>query len=305
MNLAGKSLISINDYAKSDWLKILKLAGQFEQKPPGHILSGKVIANLFFEPSTRTRLSFESAVHRLGGDVIGISESGSSSTAKGESLKDSISTICNYSDLIVIRHPLEGSARLAAEYASVPVINGGDGANQHPTQTLLDLYSIQKTQGKLEGLTIAFLADLKYSRTVHTLVRALCQFKCSFIFISPLQLKIPDHLRLELKNKNITFQETSEVKEALKVCDVLYSNRIQRERFADPLEYEQVKSSLRLSRSMLTKTKPNMKIMNPLPRINEIDEDVDKDPRAYYFEQARNGIYTRQALIASILGVAP
>lgn len=303
-SLVGKSLISISDYSKDEWLKILDLAAQFEQKPPGNLLSGKVIASLFFEPSTRTRLSFESAVHKLGGDVIGFSEATNSSTAKGESLKDSIRTICSYSDLMVIRHPLEGSARLASEYATVPVINGGDGANQHPTQTLLDLYSIRKTQGALEGLTIAFLADLKYSRTVHTLTRALSRFKCAFIFVAPPELRIPEHLRYELVQKNVKFKETTEVNEAIKVCDVLYSNRIQRERFADPLEYEQVKNSLRLTKKMLDGTKPNLKIMNPLPRINEIDEDVDDDPKAYYFEQARNGLYTRQALIASILGAA-
>ncbi len=300
--MAGKSLISISDYSKNDWLAILALAVKFEKKPPGNILAGKEIASLFFEPSTRTRLSFESAIHKMGGNVIGISSAGSSSVAKGESLKDGMRTISNYADLIIIRHPLEGSARLAAEYATVPVINGGDGANQHPTQTLLDLYSIQKTQGTLEGLTIAFLADLKYSRTVHSLVHALSEFKSSFIFVSPSQLRIPDNLRHELLKKNISFQETTDLSKSVKYCDVLYANRIQRERFADPLEYEQVKDSLRLSKSMLVKTKPNMKIMNPLPRVNEIDEDVDQDKRAYYFEQTLNGIYTRQAIIASILG---
>lgn len=302
MSLVGKSLISITDYSKAEWLKVLEIADRFEQKPPGSILADKVVASLFFEPSTRTRLSFESAAHKLGGSVIGFSDATNSSIAKGESLKDSIRTVCSYADLIVMRHPLEGSARLAAEYASVPVINGGDGANQHPTQTLLDLYSIKKTQGKLEELTIAFLADLKYSRTVHTLVRALSQFNCSFIFVAPPELRIPDHLRFELTKKNIKFKETSEASKAIGVCDVLYSNRIQRERFADPLEYQQVKNSLKLTKSMLTNTKPNLKIMNPLPRINEIDEDVDTDPRAYYFEQARNGIYARQALMASMLG---
>lgn len=304
MILEGKSLISIADYTKKDWLAILKIAQEFEKKPPGKLLISKVIACLFFEPSTRTRLSFESAILQLGGGVVGFSEAGSSSAAKGESLKDTIRTISNYADLIVMRHPLEGSARLAKDYASVPVINGGDGANQHPTQTLLDLYSILKTQGTLDGLTVAFLADLKYSRTVHSLVHALSEFNCSFIFISPPQLRMPDNLRFELKNKRRAFVESNDLRDALGVCDILYANRIQKERFADPLEYEQVKNSLRLTKKMLARTKPNLKILDPLPRVNEIAEDVDDDKRAYYFAQTKNGIYTRQALISAILGVA-
>ena len=305
MGLKGKSLVSITDYSKNEWLAILKLAAKFEKKPPKNLLAGKVVANLFFEPSTRTRLSFESATQKLGGSIIGFADSQSTSTKKGESLKDTIRMASGYSDLIVIRHPLEGSARLAAEYASVPVINGGDGDNQHPTQTLLDLYSIQKTQKRLDKLTVAFFADLKYSRTVHSLTYALSQFaKNTFMFVAPAELKIPDNLRLELKNRKVPYKEFTDVTKILGSCDILYANRIQKERFADPLEYERVKNSLVLSKKMLADTKPNMKILNPLPRINEINEDVDSDPRAYYFEQARNGIYIRQALIAMILGVA-
>lgn len=304
MSLAGKSLISITDYTQKEWLSVLSRAKQFETKSPGAILSGKLIACLFFEPSTRTRLSFEAAVQRLGGTVIGFDQAGSSSISKGESLKDTVRTVSGYADLIVIRHPLEGSARLAAEYASVPVINAGDGSNQHPTQTLLDLYSIKKTQATLQGLTVGFLADLKYSRTVHSLVYALSHFNTSFVFVSPTNLKIPDNIRYLLHEKGIQFRETSNVLEAIPVCDILYANRVQKERFAEAIEYEKVKHSLRLSRSMLGDAKPNLKILNPLPRVNEIDEDVDSDPRAYYFTQSGGGVYIRQALVADILEVA-
>lgn len=303
MDLSSKSLISITDYSPREWLAVLDRAEQFESAPSTPILGGKLVACLFFEPSTRTRLSFESAVQRLGGTVIGFDQAGSSSISKGESLKDTIRTVSNYADLIVVRHPLEGSARLAAEYATVPVINAGDGSNQHPTQTLLDLYSIRKTQGALSGLTIGFMADLKYSRTVHSLVYALSHFDNQFIFVSPPELKIPDHVRFMLDKRRLIYRETDDVLEAIPNCDVLYANRIQKERFAEAIEYEKVKHSLRLSKSMLKETKPNLRILNPLPRVNEIDEDIDGDKRAYYFEQSRNGVYTRQALVSHMLGV--
>lgn len=303
MSLAGKSLISITDYSKNDWLAILSLAEKFEQNPPGNILQGKVVASLFFEPSTRTRLSFESAVQKLGGTVIGFDQAGSSSTSKGETLKDTIRMVSGYADLIVMRHPLEGSARLAAEYATVPVINAGDGANQHPTQTLLDLYSIQKTQGSLDNLSISFVGDLKYGRTIHSTLQAMSHFKSSFTFVSPPELVIPESLRLELDAAKIPYREISDLMAALPSSDILYMTRIQKERFADPIEYEQVKNAFVLNRDMLKKTKRNLRIMHPLPRVNEIDEDVDEDKRAYYFEQARNGLYTRQSIIANIMGV--
>lgn len=302
MSLLGKSLISINDYTKKDWLKILKLAGRFEQKAPGNILAGKVVACLFFEPSTRTRLSFESAVQKLGGSVIGFDQAGSSSTAKGESLKDSIRTVSNYADLIVMRHPQEGSARLAAEYATVPVINAGDGSNQHPTQTLLDLYSIQKTQNTLEGLTLTFVGDLKYGRTMHSTLQAMSHCKPSFIFVSPPELVIPESLRRELEEAHVPYEELTTLDAALPVSDILYMTRIQKERFANPIEYEQVKNSYVLRADMLKKIKPKFKILHPLPRVNEISEDVDTTSGAYYFQQAGGGLYTRQALIATILG---
>lgn len=305
MSLAGKSLISISDYTKSDWLNILKKAKQFEKKQPGNILAGKVVASLFFEPSTRTRLSFESAVQKLGGSVIGFDQAGSSSTSKGESLKDTIRTVSNYADLIVIRHPLEGSARLASEYATVPVVNAGDGSNQHPTQTLLDLYSIQKTQRSLNNLTITFVGDLKYGRTMHSTLQAMSQFKSSFLLVSAPELVIPESLRRELEESTSSYKELADLGAALPQSDIVYMTRIQKERFADPIEYEQVKNRYVLRANMVSGTKPNLKVLHPLPRNNEIDEDVDQDKKAYYFEQALNGVYTRQAIVASILGVNP
>lgn len=303
MSLKGKSLISINDYTKSEWLNILKIAKRFEAKPPKNLLAGKVIASLFFEPSTRTRLSFESAVAKLGGSYISFSDSKSTSTKKGESLKDTIRVVSKYADLLVMRHPVEGSARLASEYATVPVINGGDGANQHPTQTLLDMYAIQKTQGKLEGLKIGFAGDLKYSRTIHSLIHAMAEFNTNFVLASPMQLDAPDSILLELESKKCKFEATHSLVKAVTGTDILYINRVQQERFADPLEYEVVKNVFILKPEHLKNTKKNFKILNPLPRINEIDEAVDDDPRAYYFNQVEGGVYIRQALIASILGL--
>jgi len=266
-------------------------------------LDGKVVATLFFEPSTRTRLSFESAVNYLGGKVIGFSDASSSSVKKGESLKDTILTVCNYSDLIVMRHPREGSARYASEVSTKPIINAGDGANQHPTQCLLDLYSIRKTQGKLEDLDIVFVGDLKYGRTVHSLVIAMTNFNCRFHLVSPLELKLPSSVKIHIKEKKLEYYQYTDLCEAIPKADIIYMTRIQRERFSDPIEYEKVKNSYILNKSLLTDAKPNMKILHPLPRVNEIDEDVDSMPQAYYFQQAQNGLYVRQALLKLILGV--
>jgi aspartate carbamoyltransferase catalytic subunit len=303
MSLGGKSLISINDYSKDEWLQVLDLAKKFEKSPNQNILTGKVVACLFFEPSTRTRLSFETAVQRLGGSVIGFSDVNSTSGKKGESLKDTVRVVSKYADLIIIRHPLEGSARLASEYASVPIINAGDGTNQHPTQTLLDLYSIQKTQGTLTGLTVALGGDLRYNRTALTLIRALVSFKTQFIFISPAQLKIPDNLRYFLQKNKTLFEETTKL-DAIVNADLLYVNRIKKEYFPDLLEYERVKDKFILTASVLEGTKPNFKVLHALPRINEISEDVDSNSQAYYFEQAYNGFLVRESLISSILGIA-
>lgn len=302
--MKNKSLVSINDYSKDEILHILDLAEDFEANPRQKILSNHVIASLFFEPSTRTRLSFESAINQLGGRVIGFSDAGSSSVKKGESLRDTIQTVSLYSDLIVMRHPLEGSARFASEVSDTPIINAGDGANQHPTQCLLDLYSIRKTQGSLDNLSIAFVGDLKYGRTVHSLVIALSMFEnVKFHLVSPLELKLPRSVKNFIKDSGLTYEQYDDIAQIVDDVDILYMTRIQRERFADPMEYERVKNAYILNNSMLENSKKNLKILHPLPRVNEISEDVDNNSKAYYFQQAENGVYVRQALLASILGL--
>ncbi len=301
--MKNRSLISISDFSKEEAMQILDRAVEFEKHPIQKILENFVVATLFFEPSTRTRLSFESAVNRLGGKVIGFTDSASSSVQKGESLKDTIKTVCNYSDLIVMRHPREGSARFASEVASVPVINAGDGANQHPTQCLLDLYSIRKTQHRLDNLSIAFVGDLKYGRTVHSLVIAMCNFNTTFHLVSPVELKLPSSVKFHIKEKQLEYYQYTELTDAVHKADIIYMTRIQKERFSDPIEYEKVKNSYILSSKLLGNARPHMKVLHPLPRVNEISEDVDEMPQAYYFEQALNGVYVRQALLASILGV--
>jgi aspartate carbamoyltransferase catalytic subunit len=299
----NKSLVSISDFSKDEILRILRLAADFEANPNQKLLDGKVVASLFFEPSTRTRLSFETAINRLGGRVIGFSDSSSSSTSKGETLKDTIKMVSNYADLIVMRHPLEGSARYASEQSRVPVINAGDGANQHPSQTLLDLYSIQKTQGKLDNLTIFMVGDLKYGRTVHSLLMAMSHFSPIFHFIAPDELKMPDEYKLFLDEKGIPYFEHKEFDGIIDQADILYMTRVQKERFAEPMEYEKVKNIYVLRNCMLKTAKENMRILHPLPRVNEIHTDVDANPKAYYFQQAENGVYARMAIIASILGL--
>lgn len=281
----------------------MELAAHFEANPNQDLLKGKVVACLFFEPSTRTRLSFETAINRLGGRVVGFSDSSTSSATKGETLKDTIKMVSNYADLIVMRHPLEGAARYASEQSSVPIINAGDGANQHPTQTLLDLYSIQKTQGRLTDLNIFMVGDLKYGRTVHSLLMAMMHFNPVFNLISPDELKMPTEYKMMLYNSGIPYHEHHEITDALNEADILYMTRVQKERFSDPIEYEKVKNVHILRNSMLDRSKPNLRVLHPLPRVNEIDVDVDENPKAYYFEQAKNGMYTRMAIIASILGL--
>jgi aspartate carbamoyltransferase catalytic subunit len=299
-----KDLISITDYSKDEYLRIMELAKEFEKEPNQDLLSGKVVASLFFEPSTRTRLSFETAINRLGGKIIGFADSGSSSVKKGETLHDTIRMVNNYADLIVIRHPLEGAARYAAEVASVPVLNAGDGANQHPTQTLLDMYSILKTQGTLDNLNIFMVGDLKYGRTVHSLLMAMSQFeKPVFNFIAPDELLMPDEYKLYLREKGIRYFEHKEFTDIISEADIIYMTRVQKERFSDPIEYEKVKNVYILRNSMLKKTKPNVRVLHPLPRINEIHPDVDLNEKAYYFEQARNGVFTREAIIAHTMNL--
>lgn len=301
--MKNKSLISITDFSKSDYLKVLELAEQFENGNYEKILDDTVIASLFFEPSTRTRLSFESAIQRLGGKIVGFSETSNTSISKGESLKDTILTVCNYSDLIVMRHPIEGSARYAAEVSSVPVINAGDGSNQHPTQCLLDLYSIKKTQGKLEDLNIFLVGDLKYGRTIHSLIMAMANFNPVFNFISPPSLKIPNEYKIFLEENNIKYYEHEKFNDIISVADVMYVTRVQRERFSDPVDFEKVKQSYILKNKHLENSKDNLRILHPLPRVTEIHPEVDDNPKAYYFQQALNGVYVRMAIICLILGL--
>lgn len=298
-----RSLTSINDFSKEEYSKIIELAQYFENNPNQNLLNGKIIASLFFEPSTRTRLSFETAIQLLGAKVIGFSEATNSSISKGESLKDTILTVNQYVDMIVMRHPIEGSARYASEIASVPIINAGDGANQHPTQCLLDLFSIYKTQGTLENLNICLVGDLKYGRTVHSLMMAMSEFNAVFNFISPVSLQIPREFKNYLQVRNIRFYEHTKLDDNINYADIIYVTRVQKERFSDVLEYEKVKNTYVLKNDMLANTKSNLRILHPLPRVNEIDTDVDSNKKAYYFEQAKNGIYTRMAIIAFLLGL--
>lgn len=301
--MSSRSLVSISDYSKEEILAILDSAASFEANPNRKTLDGKVIATLFFEPSTRTRLSFETAVMRLGGRIIGFSDSATSSSSKGETLNDTILMVGSYADAIVMRHPLEGAARYASEISTVPIINAGDGANQHPSQTLLDMYSIFKTQGTLENLNICLVGDLKYGRTVHSLIMAMSHFKPTFKFIAPEELKMPEEYKVFCKKNNINFIESTELNDNFDDSDILYMTRVQKERFQDLMEYEQVKNVYTLKNEMLENTKPNLRILHPLPRVTEIDPDVDSNEKAYYFQQAQNGLYVRQAIVSKVLKI--
>ncbi len=303
ISLKDRSLISIYDYTPEEICHILDIAEGFEKNSLQNLLNGRVVASLFFEPSTRTRLSFETAIQLLGGNVIGFSSTAGTSLQKGESLKDTIMMVASYADLIVMRNPIDGSARYASEVSKVPIINAGDGANQHPTQCLLDLYSIRKTQGTLENLEITMVGDLKYGRTVHSLVQAMCNFNAKFNFVSPVELKMPATVIQYIKNAGLEYHEYTNLEEVIPHSDIIYMTRVQRERFPDPLEYEKVKNAYILRNEMLDNSKPNCRILHPLPRVNEIHTDVDANPKAYYFQQAQNGLYVRQALIAAILGL--
>lgn len=300
--MGKKNLISITDFTKEEIVRITELAADFEQNPNQQLLSGKVIASLFFEPSTRTRLSFESAINRLGARVIGFSDTSNTSVSKGETFHDTIMTISNYCDMIVMRHSLEGAPRYASEISKVPVVNAGDGANQHPSQTLLDLYSIKKTQGGFDNLNIMMIGDLKYGRTVHSLLQALSHFNTKFTFVAPPELEMPEEYKLFLREKGLSYIEKREIDSSINDADIVYMTRVQRERFTDPMEYERVKHVYILKNSMLNDTKPNMKILHPLPRVGEIEAEVDRNPKAYYFNQTENGVYTRMAIISYLLG---
>lgn len=301
--MKNKSLVSIDDLSTDDMISILDLAEKFEKEPIQPVLEGKVIATLFFEPSTRTRLSFESAISRLGGKIVGFTDASSSSVTKGETLNDTIRTVNSYCDLIVMRHPIEGSARLASEIADVPIVNAGDGANQHPTQTLLDLYSIRKTQGRLDNLNIFLVGDLKYGRTVHSLLMAMSRWNTTFNFISPEELKMPLEYKLYLDKLGLKYYEHSDFTDIINEADIIYMTRVQKERFSDPMEYEKVKNVYVLRNNMLRNTKEKMKVLHPLPRVNEIHIDVDRNTKSYYFQQALNGVYTRQAILTRLLNL--
>lgn len=299
-----KSLVSIDQCSKEDILRILDNARKFEANPNRKLLEGKVAATLFFEPSTRTRLSFETAVNRLGGRVIGFSDASTTSSSKGESLKDTTLMVSNYVDLLIMRHHLEGAAKYASEITEVPIVNAGDGANQHPSQTMLDLYSIQKTQGQLENLTITMVGDLKYGRTVHSLIDGMSHFNPTFNFVAPKELKMPEEQKQFCHKHGIKYNEYTEFTEdIINESDILYMTRVQRERFTDMEEYERVKNVYILKNDMLKNSKDNLRILHPLPRVNEIAYDVDDNPKAYYFQQARNGLFARQAIICEVLGI--
>jgi aspartate carbamoyltransferase len=299
-----KHLVSISHCSAEDIMRILDRAALFERNPNRDFLQGRVVATLFFEPSTRTRLSFETAVCRLGGKVIGFSDASTSSSTKGETLKDTIKIVSNYADAIVMRHYLEGAAQYATEVSPVPIINAGDGSNQHPSQTLLDLYSIRQTQGSLEQKTIVMVGDLKYGRTIHSLIEGMQPFSPRFIFVAPKELALPEEYRSYCREHNIPFEEVTEfTSEVIAEADILYMTRVQRERFLDPEEYERVKNVYILDRELLCMAKPNLKILHPLPRVQEIAQEVDDHPAAYYFRQALNGLYVRQSILSEVLGI--
>lgn len=297
--------VTIADLPKEKLMYLLEMAKEFENHPNRELLKGKVVATLFFEPSTRTRLSFETAANRLGARVIGFSDAKASSVTKGETLKDTILMVSNYADVIVMRHYVEGAAQYASEVAPVPIVNAGDGAHMHPSQCLLDLYSIYKTQGTLENLNIYLVGDLKYGRTVHSLITAMRHFNPTFHFIAPKELAMPEEYKIYCRNHGIKYVEHTEFNEDIIAdADILYMTRVQKERFSDLMEYERVKNVYILKRQMLAKAKPNMKIMHPLPRVNEIAYDVDESQHAYYIQQAGNGLFAREAIFCDVLGIS-
>lgn len=299
------NFVTIADLSKEKILYMIKLAQEFEKHPNREILKGKVVATLFFEPSTRTRLSFETAANRLGARVIGFSDAKVTSATKGETLKDTILMVSNYADAIVMRHYIEGAALYASEVAPIPIINAGDGAHQHPSQCMLDLYSIYKTQGTLENLNICLVGDLKYGRTVHSLIMAMRHFNPTFHFIAPKELAMPNEYKIYCKEHNIKYVEHTAFNEKIiNEADILYMTRVQKERFSDLMEYEKVKNVYILKNDMLNNARDNMKILHPLPRVNEIEYEVDTNPHAYYIQQAQNGLYAREAIICDVLGLS-
>ena len=302
--MGKQNFVTIADLTKEKLLYLIQSAQEFEKHPNRELLKGKIVATLFFEPSTRTRLSFETAANRLGAKVIGFTDAKVTSATKGETLKDTILMVSNYADVIVMRHYIEGAAQYASEISPVPIINAGDGAHQHPSQCMLDLYSIYKTQGTLENLNIFLVGDLKYGRTVHSLIMAMRHFNPTFHFIAPKELAMPMEYKLYCKEHSIKFVEHTAFNEnIISEADILYMTRVQKERFSDLMEYEKVKDVYILKNDMLASARPNMKILHPLPRVNEIEYAVDENPHAYYIQQAQNGLYARQAIISDVLGI--
>lgn len=306
MLLKGRNLIKSEDFSVEEIDQILSLSQNIIENPSKYsrVCEGKLLATLFYEPSTRTRLSFESAMYRLGGSVVGFSEPNSSSVSKGESLGDTIRTVSCYADAIVMRHPVAGSAEEAAKYTEVPFINAGDGGNQHPTQTLTDLLTIKSLKGSLENHTIGLCGDLKNGRTVHSLVKAMSRYKgIKFVFISPDELKMPEYIKESIQEQGHAYYETNNLDEVIGSLDILYMTRVQRERFENQEEYEKLKNYYILNKSKMQNAREDMLVMHPLPRVNEIDVDVDDDKRAVYFKQAKYGMFVRMALIMKLLGV--
>ena len=298
------NFVTIADLSRDEILYLIEMAQEFEKHPNRELLKGRVVATLFFEPSTRTRLSFETAANRLGARVIGFSDAKVTSATKGETLKDTILMVSNYADVIAMRHYIEGAAQYASEVAPIPIINAGDGAHMHPSQCLLDLYSIYKTQGTLDNLNIYLVGDLKYGRTVHSLITAMRHFNPTFHFVAPPELAMPQEYKMYCHEHGIKYVEHTEFNEQIIAdADIIYMTRVQKERFSDLMEYERVKNVYILKRDLLRLTKDNMKILHPLPRVNEIAYDVDDDPHAYYIQQAQNGLYAREAIFCHTLGI--
>ncbi len=299
------NFVTIADLSREEIMHLIEMAQEFEKHPNRELLKGKVVATLFFEPSTRTQLSFQTAANRLGARVIGFSDAKTSSTTKGETLKDTILMVSNYADVIAMRHYIEGAAQYASEVAPIPIVNAGDGAHEHPSQCLLDLYSIYKTQGTLDNLNIYLVGDLKYGRTVHSLITAMRHFNPTFHFVAPKELAMPNEYKLYCKEHDINFQEHTAFNEkVIADADIIYMTRVQKERFSDLMEYERVKNVYILKNDMLDNVKENMKILHPLPRVNEIAYEVDDNPHAYYIQQAQNGLYAREAIFCRCLGIS-
>jgi aspartate carbamoyltransferase catalytic subunit len=304
--LKGRHLLEPMDLTTKEIDEICLLAEKIIDNPKKYrnVCQGQILATLFFEPSTRTRLSFEAAMLRLGGSVIGFSDSSSSSVSKGESIVDTIKVISCYADIIAMRHPKEGAPKIAAMNTNIPIINAGDGGHHHPTQTLTDLLTIKRAKKRFDNLTIGLCGDLKFGRTVHSLVKAMLRYPNNkFIFISPKELEIPDYIKDELKEKRIEFMEVTKMEEVLPKLDILYMTRVQKERFFNEEDYIKLKDTFILDKEKMKLANKNMIVMHPLPRVNEIHPEVDNDKRAYYFEQVKNGMYVRMALIMKLLGI--